>query len=357
MKYCQTLIPTLTIVVLAIAVILPAIVAVPAALASPVKFYGQVEENFGQSALSPTTVRVCGEEVFNIRAEAGGFTAVERALIVERNINNALISSTDRTPAAVEVVPINNIPVIRLGGKHIVTIDSQSAEQAGTTMAALAETWANNMRQSLADRAKVDAYVASLAGDFIAPNLVTPYRRARLEAARQNHASDLFRGALPSDLVSSDSCEDKGMAALMKRNPLEAADHFRKAIALEPRNARAHYGLGVSMLKQGQVDDAVRELEFARWLDPNDAETHLVLGQALESKGLDSLALARYKEASLLQPDNPEPLLYIADMREERNDVGKSVAELTEALRIIPDSQYIRLRRDDQLAWRLRRPY
>src|SRR4030095_3684681 len=202
MKYRQAFSPTQMIRGFATALILPVIVSA-SACAGGMKFYGQIEQDYGQG-VSPTAVRVCGTEAFNIQADAGGFTKVERALIVERNINNALISTTDRSPNAVEVVPINNIPVIRLGGKHIVTIDHLSAQMAGTSMQALADQWANNMRQQLADRAKVDAYVAALGGDFISPQLATaPYRRARLEAARLNHASNLFRADVPMDLVSS----------------------------------------------------------------------------------------------------------------------------------------------------------
>jgi len=327
------------------------------ATASQLKFYGQVESNLGQNAVSPTAVHVCGEDVFDVEADAGTFTKVERTLIVERNINNALISSVDRSPSAVEVAHINNIPVIRLGGKHIVTIDSKSAQVAGMSMDALAEQWANNMRRALSDRAKVDAYVANLGGNFIAPNLATPYRRARLEAARLNHASNLFRGSTPPELKCSNSFESAGMDAVMNRNLDAAADNFKQAIALDNGNERAHYGLGVTELKQGKVDEAVRELEYARHLDPDDAEVHIALGQAMETKGHDVDALKRYREASLLQPDNPEPILYIADLREERNDIGKSVGELTAALQRMPDSQYILLRRNDQSTWRLKRPY
>jgi tetratricopeptide (TPR) repeat protein len=334
-----------------------ALSATSGAIASPLKFYGQVEANLGQNSTSPTAVRVCGEEAFNVQAAAGGFSAVERTLIIERNINNALITTRDRSPNAVEVAYINNIPVIRVGGKHVVTIDHKSAELAGKSMAALAEEWANNMRRALSDSAKVDAYLAALGGDYISPNLATPYRRARLEAARINHAGNLFRGDVGADVVSSNSNENAGFAALMKRNPAEAEKAFRQAVAMDNGNERAHYGLGVSLLKQGKVDEAIKSFEYARWLDPDDAENHIAFGEALETKGHDTEALIRYKEASLLQPDNPEPVLYMADLREERNDVGKSVTELTEALKRMPDSQYIRLRRNDQLTWRLRRPY
>jgi Flp pilus assembly protein TadD len=331
--------------------------AIAAQASSPVKFYGQVEKNFGQASPRPTTVHVCGTEAFDINADAGGFTKVERTLIVERNINNALIASTDRTPAAVEIVSVNHIPVIRIGGKHVVTVDSRSAQIAGMSMGALADEWANSMRRLLADQTRVTAYVDALAGDFLSPTLQTPFRYSRLEAARKNHAADLFKADLPVDLISSDFFEDRGMSALLNRNLEDAANNFRKAIAMENGNARAHYGLGATLLKQGKVDDAIPELEFARHLDADDAEVHMALGQAMESKGLDKAAITRYTEASLLQPDNPEPVLYIADLREARNDIGLSVKELTQALTRMPDSQYIRLRRNDQLTWRLKRAY
>lgn len=339
---------------LALALIAPT--ATPANAEPGRKFYGQIDMNYGQFSPGPTTVRVAGDPAFTIHAPAGGFTALERALIVERNVNNALLSSSDRTPTCVEIVYINNIPVIRMGGKHVVTIDSNSAKFAGTSMAALAEEWAGNVKAILTDNVKVTTYLAQLDGDYISPAIGIPFRRARLEAARKNHASDLFRADLPMDLVSSDSFEDKGMACMLKRDPVQAEVNFRKALALSPENARAHYGLGVSLLKQGKVDDSIGILQYARWLDHDDAEVHLALGQAYETKGLDLDAYKHYREASLLQPDNPEAVLYIADLREEKNDIGKSVRELNAAMTQMPDSQYVRLRRNDQLVWRLKRP-
>src|ERR1044071_5315265 len=71
------------------------------------------ERLFGQVSASPHVVHVAGQDVFSINAAAGGFSAVERTMIVERNINNALKASSNTTPDAVQVIHINNIPVVR----------------------------------------------------------------------------------------------------------------------------------------------------------------------------------------------------------------------------------------------------
>jgi len=314
----------------------------------------------GEVVYRPLSVRVAGEDVFTMQAPAGGFTAPERALIVERNINNALITARtdiERSPASVEIVPINNLPVIRIAGKHVVTVDSNSAKMAGTTMTALAGTWADSMKHALSDKARVDTYLASLSGDFIPTVAAVPYHRARWEAARLNHAANQFRSALPIGLQSSASFSDAGFTALMNRDVVAAMDNFKKALQLDNGNAMGHYGLGLASLKTGQVTNAIAELQFSRWLEPDNALTHIALGQAFETQGHDVDAVAQYREASLLQPDNPEPYLAIADIREVRNDVGKSVAELGDAIKIMPNSAYLRLRQKDQLTWRLIRPY
>jgi len=311
----------------------------------------------GEVVYHPLAVRVAGEEVFTMNAPAGGFTAQERALIVERNINNALISATDRSPSTVEIVPINNLPVVRIGGKHVVTADSNAAKMAGTTMTALAQTWADNMKRALSDKARVDTYLASLSGDFIPTVAAVPYHRARWEAARLNHAANQFSSMVPIGLVSSASFTDAGMTSFMNRDFVASKDNFKKALQLDNGNALAHYGLGIASLKTGEVNNAISELQMSRWLEPDNALTHVALGQAYETQGHDVAAIAQYREASLLQPDNPEPYLAIADLREERNDIGKSVAELGDAIKIMPNSQYLRLRQKDQLTWRLIRPY
>jgi Flp pilus assembly protein TadD len=325
------------------------------ALVAPSPVFAEIYK--GIVTVAPNAVRVAGDQVFVMQAPAGHFTAAERAIIVERNINNALMSTTDRSPNTVEIVPINNLPVIRIGGKHVVTIDSNSAKVAGTTMTALAEQWAGNMKAVLAKTDQVNTYIASLQGDFIPTVAAVPYRRAQWEAARLNHAADSFRSALPVGLQSSASFTDLGMTAYMNRDFPAAKESFKKALQLNNANALAHYGLGIASLKLGEVNNATSELQMSRWLEPDNALTHIALGQAFETQGYDGAAIKQYQEAIRLQPDNPEPYLAIADLREERNDIGKSVAELTVALEQMPNSQYIHVRRKDQLVWRLIRPY
>jgi len=301
-------------------------------------------------------VRLAGDDLFNIQADAGGFTAEERTLIVERNLVNALMSSTDRSPNAVSVDIINDLPVVRLGGFHLVTADHISAGISHMSPLQLADTWAGQLRKALADTAKVSTYLAQITGNGILSPYVTPDHRTQYEAARNNHAAFAFREAIPVGLVSSKSFADEGMAALNTRCLDVALEKFRSSLAMDAGNARAHYGLGLTLLKKGAVDDAIDELQMARWLEPNYALAHLALGQAYETKGHDVEAIKQYQEAALLQPDNPEPYLFIADIREDRNDMRQSVAELTAAQFIMPSSELVRVRKKDQLAWRLRRP-
>lgn len=306
-------------------------------------------------AISP--VRLAGEEVFTVNAPAGGFSAEERSIIIERNLNNAIMAAHDRSPNAVSVVVINHLPVIRVGGKHVLTVDTNLASAYGTPPFQLAESWAARMKGVLADSAKVKAYIAQLGGDFLYSPYSPPYRKAQWIQARLNHASNEARMDMPLDLVSSASLRDDGFEQMMQRNPVAAEILFRQALGMEVGNQRAHYGLGLSLLKQGKVDEAIGELQMARWLDHDDAQVHLALGEALESKGLDQDAITRYREAAFLHPEDPAPALFIADMRESRDDIDHSVRELTAALNNNPSSQYLRLRRQDQIAWRLTKPY
>lgn len=315
------------------------------------------ERLFGQLSSSPLAVHVAGQDAFTINAAAGGFSAVQRTMIVERNVNNALKASRDVTPNAVQVVLINNIPVVRFGGFHVVTADSESAKLAGMSMESLALNWANGIRQSLVDPVQVSAYVAGLGGDFLPSSANAPYRKARLEAARLNHAAPAYRQNVPTALITSDSKAVDGMDALNARNADAAVEQFTKAIEMNSGNSRAHYGLGVALMQQGKVEASITSLQMARWLEPDYAMVHLALGQAFESKGEATAAIKQYQEAGLLQRDNPEPALMIADIREGRNDMGKSIRELAAASERIPTSQYIILKQKDQTLWRLDRPY
>src|SRR5579885_1492271 len=109
------------------------------------------------------TITLCGD-LFDIDANADRLTAEERARIVQNNLNNALIKTADRSPAAVSIRVYNNLPNVELGGFHIVTADSNSAIRANMTTMQLAEYWASKLKQCLADSKTVQSYVSTLTG-------------------------------------------------------------------------------------------------------------------------------------------------------------------------------------------------
>lgn len=314
---------------------------------------GEVHKAYISS--SPTLVHFAGEEVFSIRTPAGLFSPEERKLIVERNLNNALKATPDRRPEAVEIEIVNHLPVIRLGGKHIVTVDELMARDYGVPMLDLANQFAGNLRRVLSDSARIETYVAQMDGDFLSDPYTPPSLREQWQAARKNHAASTYRKDLPTDMISSGSLKDQGFKALANRDPLAAQQLFRASLRENPENERALYGMGLALLKSGYPQRALMCLEAARGLDPNDAEVHIAMGQCLEALGQDREAMDSYKTASALTPENPEPLLYVADMREDRDQIGTSVREL--GVVYGRNSEYVRLKRKDQLNWRLRKTY
>ncbi len=304
---------------------------------------------------SPSPVRFAGEDVFSIRTPAGLFSADERRLIVERNLNNALKATRMRTPESVEIEIVNNLPVVRLGGKHVVTIDHLMAADYGITRFELANRIADNLRRVLSDSVKIENYVAQLDGDFLTHPYSPPSLREQWQAARKNHAASAYRKDLPTDMISSGSLKDQGFQALMKRDPVAAEHLFRAALRENPENQRALYGLGLAHMKLGFKQRALIAFEASSYLDPNDAEVHIAMGQCLEALGQDKEAIEHYQTASRLTPENPEPMLYVADMREDRDQIGTSVYEL--GAQNARASEYVRLKRKDQLTWRLKRTY
>ena len=317
-----------------------------------------VEVHKAYISLEPSPVRFAGEAVFSIPTPAGQFTAEERNLIVERNLNNALVASRDRSPGAVSIEIVNHLPVIRLDGKHIVTVDTVLAAYNHTSCDKLAFKWADNMRHVLSDSARVDNYIAQLDGDYLQAPYTPPAHREQWQAARFNHAANSYRKDMPRNGILSSSCmKDEGFRLLMKRDVSGAESFFKAALLVNPNNQRARYGLGLAQLKQGMVEHALMNLQLASYLEPDDAQVQIAIGQAHESMGNDQDAIVAYQKASELAPENPEPALYVADMREERDQIKRSSMELTQAQMGCADSQYLKLRKKDQVVWRLSKPY
>jgi len=118
-----------------------------------------------QATISTTEIIACGH-LFNIDANADHKTAAERAALVQRNLDNALVTARDRSPGAVQVDFQNHNPIVTLDHQYIVTADNNSAVRAGITQGQLAERWANSLRSCLADRTMLSTYISSLTGRF-----------------------------------------------------------------------------------------------------------------------------------------------------------------------------------------------
>lgn len=110
------------------------------------------------------TVRLAGHAAFDVGAAAGGYSAISRAEIMQKNLDNALVASANRGPAAVNVSYNKGIPIITVGGYYIGTADNASAKAVGTTPAVLAQRWANSLKTLLSDQNSVNTYVAQLTG-------------------------------------------------------------------------------------------------------------------------------------------------------------------------------------------------
>lgn len=113
-----------------------------------------------------STVRIAGRSAFDVLASAGGYSSVARAEIMQKNLDNAIVSAVQSgmSPVAVNVNYVKGMPVLTVGGYYIGTVDNASAKAAGTTPATLAQRWADNIRSIVADTGSIQAYVAQLTG-------------------------------------------------------------------------------------------------------------------------------------------------------------------------------------------------
>lgn len=112
-----------------------------------------------------TVISACGK-LFAIDSNAAGLTAEERASIVQKNLDNALIAAKHRTPDAVRVSMMNRNPVVTVDNFYIVTADGNSATRAGMTQLQLAQKWADSIRFCLADAGAINNYLAMLTGKY-----------------------------------------------------------------------------------------------------------------------------------------------------------------------------------------------
>ncbi|MGI5818208.1 MAG: hypothetical protein ACOX9R_08930 [Armatimonadota bacterium] len=105
---------------------------------------GEDEKPVTDAAYVPDVfdIGVNGELFFRIRADAAGFSAAERARIINARIVH-IISFAPVNPEAVRVVPVRGKPTIYVGNVRLVTVYPSDVEATGAeSMQRLANIWA-----------------------------------------------------------------------------------------------------------------------------------------------------------------------------------------------------------------------
>jgi hypothetical protein len=121
-----------------------------------------VSSQLALPAFADASVRLGGAPVFSVPASSGGLTPDQRAKAMQKNRDNALVASTNRSPSAVGVTYVSGQPVLTLGGFYVCTVDAVSARKLGLTPGTLATRWQTNLRNAMRNRAAVDSYVSAL---------------------------------------------------------------------------------------------------------------------------------------------------------------------------------------------------
>ncbi len=109
-------------------------------------------------------VNVAGKQAFDVQLGVGKTSAKQRASMIEKNIDNALVASTNRSPNSVAIIYVNKQPILTLGGFYVASIDDTTAKRLGLTSGSLANRWASGLKTALSDRVAVNRYVYQLTG-------------------------------------------------------------------------------------------------------------------------------------------------------------------------------------------------
>lgn len=149
-----------------------------------------------QEIITQTTSITAACAMFDIDSNAAGLTAAQRAVIVQKSLDKALLEALDRSPSAVRVEMINRNPAVTLDRRVIVTADDNSAKRNHMSREALAEKWADSIRACLADSAAIDNYLVMLTGRY-------PVKAKGLGVMLKDEVAVLPTGSLlPIDLVT-----------------------------------------------------------------------------------------------------------------------------------------------------------
>lgn len=148
-------------------------------------------------------VRVAGQQAFNVTT--GGAT---RTATIQKNIDNALVASTNHGPSSVNVVYVKGQPVLTLGGFYVATVDAGTAKVAKTTPSILAQKWADGLKGILKNSSAVEAYVAQLSGNTTANAGTTTTTAGSYPYYQQGHIVYIPAGmTIPVALKGSVSSE------------------------------------------------------------------------------------------------------------------------------------------------------
>lgn len=114
-------------------------------------------------------VKVGDKSAFTVDSPVGSMTAIQRAKVMQKNIDNALVASSDKSPNAVSITVVNGQPVLTLGGFYVASADANSAKRLGVTKMAVAQKWQAGLKQALSNSASVQAYITNLTGGGLGP--------------------------------------------------------------------------------------------------------------------------------------------------------------------------------------------
>ena len=114
-------------------------------------------------------VKIGDSTAFSVDSPVGSMTPVQRAKAMQKNVDNALVASSDKSPNAVAITDVNGQPVLTLGGFYVASADANSAKKLGITKMAVAQRWQTGLKKALSNNTSVQAYITNLTGGGNAP--------------------------------------------------------------------------------------------------------------------------------------------------------------------------------------------
>lgn len=109
-------------------------------------------------------VRIGDHDAFSVTSPVGAMTAGARAKVMQKNVDNALVASADKSPNAVAITVVSGQPVVTLGGFYVASADGNTAKKLGLTKMGVAQRWQSGLKQALSNRQDVQNYIADLTG-------------------------------------------------------------------------------------------------------------------------------------------------------------------------------------------------